>query len=89
MIKQINSFFDITNNICKKTGDIKNVPGFSKHMSKFMILRHLSCNVKNIEYIKIAQEMDKGINSNQMYDWLYKVIPKYNGFLKYDIGKKK
>jgi len=88
-MKEVKSFFDITSNILRKSGDIKDVPGFSKNMSAFMILRHLSCEVKFIEFVKIGQEISKSITANQLYDWLYKVIPKTNVYIKYDIGKTK
>jgi len=88
-MKQVKSFFEITTNICKKTGDLRELPGFKKYNSMFMILRHLSCRKEFIKHVEMAQMVGRKLSDEQLYMYLYRVIPKYNGFLKYNIQTKK
>jgi hypothetical protein len=87
------SFFDITKNIIHKIDDnLEDNPDFKKCYSLFMILRHLSCDVRLMMYVEAAQNfLAAGVNDIMIYRWLYKNVPKQDKryFIKYDISKPK
>ena len=73
------NLFDILNDIIRdKTGTLHHHEEFQQAWSSFMVIRYLSMDKQFINYARIANRLQMDLDSEQMYKFLVKTIPKRN-----------